>query len=60
MFKTNFLSTTKFGEEQKPLGVTDPESPQCLRAWAELSPESLPLEAFMFVQGGKAFRKFIF
>jgi len=46
------LSTTKFGGEQKYLGVTASECPPYLRAWAELSPERLPLGEFMFVQGG--------
>jgi len=37
---------------KKDLGLTATECPPCLRAWAELSPESLPFGAFMFVQGG--------
>ena len=44
VLKQIFLSTTKFGA-QKDLGVTTPECPPCLQAWAELSPESLPLGA---------------
>jgi len=38
---------------QKNFGVTAPECPPCLRYWAEPSPESFPLEAFMFVQGDR-------
>jgi len=49
--KQIFLSTTKFGGHKKDLGVTVPECP-CVRAWAEPSPESLPLGTFMFVQRG--------
>jgi len=49
MFKTNFLSTTKLGGHKK---GNCPQIPPSLRAWAEPSPESLPLGAFMFVQGG--------
>jgi len=51
--KQIFLSTTKFGRTQKRFGGNIlPNTPMCLWAWAELSPESLPLGAFMFVQGG--------
>jgi len=49
--KQIFLSTTKFAGHKKDFGVTAPECPPCLRAWAEPSPESLPLGTFMFVQG---------
>jgi len=50
--KQIFLSTTKFAGNKIDLGVASPECPPCLRAWAEPSAESLPLGAFMFVQGG--------
>jgi len=50
--KQIFLSTTKFGEHKKDLGVSASECPPCLRAWAEPSPESLPMGTFTFVQGG--------
>jgi len=33
-------------------GVTSPNAPSCLRAWAESPSESLLLGAFIFVQGG--------
>jgi len=49
--KQIFLSSIKFGGHKKDLGVTPHECPPCLRAWAELSSESLPLGTFMFVQG---------
>jgi len=49
--KQKFLSTTKFGGAQTILGGNCPEYPLCLRSWEEPSPESLPLGAFMFVQG---------
>jgi len=50
--KQIFLSTTKFGGHKKIWGYLPPNAPPCLRAWAEPSPESLPLGVFMFVQGG--------
>jgi len=40
------------GRINKIWGATAPNAPPCLRAWAEPSPESLPLGAFRFVQGG--------
>jgi len=52
VFKTKLLEHNKIWEAQKRFGVTTPECPPCLPAWAEPSPESLPLKAFMFVQGG--------
>jgi len=39
-------------DTKKIWGVTGPEYPPCLRAWTEPCPESLPLGAFIFVQGG--------
>ena len=39
------MSTTKLGGAQKGLGVTASEFSQCLQAWVEPSPESLPLGA---------------
>jgi len=51
--KQIFLSTTKFGQHKKDLGVPAPDCSPCLRGWAEPSPESLPLVAFMFVQGAR-------
>jgi len=54
MFKTIFLSTTKFGGAHKKCGgKVPPNAPPCLRARAEPSPESLPLGAFMFVEGAR-------
>jgi len=51
MFKTNFLSTTKSGRLKKDLGGNFPQMSPVSAAWAELSPESLPLGTFTFVQG---------
>jgi len=52
MFKTNVSEHDKICGHKKDLGVASPECPPCLRAWAEPSPESLPLGTFMFVQRG--------
>jgi len=52
MFETNFSEHNKIWGHKKDLGETAPECPPYLRAWAEPSPESLPLGTFMFVQGG--------
>jgi len=49
---TNLWPQNKSVAAQKDLGVTAPERPPCLRAWAEPLSESLPFGAFMFVQGG--------
>jgi len=49
MFETNFSEHNKICGTQKRFGDN---CPPCLRAWAEPSPESLPLGTFMFVQGG--------
>jgi len=53
MFETNFSEHKKISGAQKRFGVTAPNAPPCLRAWAEPSPESLPLGAIMFVQGAR-------
>jgi len=52
MFETNFSEHNKIWGAQKYSVVTAPNAQPYLRAWAELSPESLPLGAFRFVQGG--------
>jgi len=54
MFKTKFSEHNKIWEALKKIwAATSPECPPtCLRAWAESSPESLPLGAFTFVQRG--------
>jgi len=54
MSKTNFSERNKICGHKKDFGVTAPESPLCLRAWAEPSLENLPLGAFMFVQAASA------
>jgi len=46
-----FLSTTKCGGH-KNIWDNCPRMLPCLLAWAGPSPESLPLGAFMFLQGG--------
>jgi len=49
-FKANFSEHKKSGRAPKRFGVTAPEClTPCLGAWEKTSPESLPLEAFMFV-----------
>jgi len=50
--KQIFLSKTTFGGHKKYLGVTAPESPPCLGAWAEPLLETLLLGTLMLVQGG--------
>jgi len=47
-FRQTFLSTTKFGGTKKIWGQLSPNISGGLQAWAERSPESLPLRAFMF------------
>jgi len=51
MFETNFSEHNKIWGAQKYLGVTVPEWPPCLRAWAAPSSENLALGTFTFVQG---------
>jgi len=52
IFETNFYEHNKiWGAQKKIWGQLLPNAPPCLRAWAEPSPESLPLGAFIFVQG---------
>jgi len=53
MAETHFSEHNKIWGAQKTFGVTAPECSPCLRAWAEPSPESLPLGAFIFVQGAR-------
>jgi len=53
MFETNLSEHNKIWRAQKRSGITVPECPPCLRAWAEPLPESLPLWAFIFVQGAR-------
>jgi len=50
-FKTFFSEHNKILEAQKWFGGNCPQIPPCLGALAEPWPESLPLGAFMFVEG---------
>jgi len=43
MFDTNFSEHNKIWGHKKDLGVTAPECPPCLQAWAAPSPESLAI-----------------
>jgi len=52
MFKINISDHNKIWGTKKVFGGNCHECPPYLWAWAEPSPESFPLEAFMFVQGG--------
>jgi len=52
MFITNFSEHNKIWGHKKRFGGRLPRIPPCLPAWAESWPESLPLRAFVFVQGG--------
>jgi len=53
MFKANFSENNKFRGAQRDLGRMTSDASPCLRAWAEPSPESLPLGGFMFMQGAR-------
>jgi len=44
---------TIFSEHNKIWGQLPPNAPPCLRTWADPSRESLPLGAFIFVQGAR-------
>jgi len=47
-----FWAQENLEEHKNDLGVTAPNSPPCLRAWADPSPEGLPFGVFMFVHWG--------
>jgi len=55
MFETNFSEHNKIWGAQNIFGDNFPHMPPCLGAWAEPSPEGLPLGTFIFVQGGLTF-----
>jgi len=50
MFKTNFSEHNKIWGTQKRFWSDHPRMSSCLRAWAELLPESLPLGFFRMWQ----------